>query len=296
MNLNTLLEYLLKEATLAPEAPKDAPLGQYLFAPERSDTPEPKEPNTSLENTLKQRLTQHYTGSGNSKDIEKSISTLINLKNKGMYQKLLNPPSGLAYRFIPNLTPEEASTLFLNNLPVKDITAEPNKAFYVSNIGIIKNPSIRSTVRIGKSLLSSWTVKPTSPNFDDFIYTQNHTVVVLLVADISSNNFIMNPKTLGKVAVGLHRRDLIEQEQEVIAYGPVNVLEAAAIYKSERANSSYNLIANAPYSGFQTFSEPTKAEEFKEPMEYVNDRLRSTEKNLPRRELKESKEPMSINC
>lgn len=44
MNLKQLLEYLLlNEAKLAPEAPKDALAGEYLFAPERSDTPEPKE-------------------------------------------------------------------------------------------------------------------------------------------------------------------------------------------------------------------------------------------------------------
>jgi len=231
MRLNFLLKYLLKEVNLKPEAPKDAPLGQYLFAPERSDTPTPKEPNTELEDMLLANLGSHYSGGSDADSVEYGVLKLLDLKNKGWYQKLLKPPSGLAYRFISGLSPKEASTLFLNNLPTKDVTAEPNKAFYVSNIGIIERPSIVSTVRTEKTLVSSWTIKPTAPNFDDFIFCGNKSVIVLLVADIESNNFIMNPKNLVKAKLNVSRLDRIENEQEVIAIGPVNVLEAAVTYK-----------------------------------------------------------------
>ena len=59
MKLNTLLEYLLREASES-EVPEEyagkPPLGQYLFAIQRTDTPEPKEENTTLESDLLTKL------------------------------------------------------------------------------------------------------------------------------------------------------------------------------------------------------------------------------------------------
>lgn len=108
MKLNDLLKYL-NEAP-SPEAPKDAPLGQYLFAPNRKGVPPEK--NTPLETKIFNSLANHYDGASD-KTADNNIAKLADLKNKGMYQKLLVPPKGLVYRFISNVSPENASKLFL---------------------------------------------------------------------------------------------------------------------------------------------------------------------------------------
>lgn len=74
MRLDTLLEYLLREAKLAPEAPEGSPLGQYLFAQDRRDVPYeqnetgPTEENPKAidENELEAQLFNHYKGAGDA--------------------------------------------------------------------------------------------------------------------------------------------------------------------------------------------------------------------------------------
>lgn len=129
------------------------------------------------------------------------------------------------------LSPKEASAILLNNLPIKEIIEEPNKAFYVSDIGVIENPTIKSIVARGKTSVSSWTLNPRAPNFEKFLDSQLGECSVILVADVASNNFVINPKNLAR-NIPEFGGDLIENEQEVIGYGPINVLEAAVIYLS----------------------------------------------------------------
>lgn len=157
---------------------------------------------------------------------------LLDLKNQGRYLKLLKPPSGLAYRFVGGLTPKEASERYLNRLPVKDIISEPGVAFYAEPIGVVEDPAFKSTY-MPKSKLSSWTIAPTKPEFGNFAISNPGKVSVVLVADIDSNNFIMNPKQLEKNLSNKFYAlpiNTIITEQEVIAYGPVDCLEAAAIF------------------------------------------------------------------
>jgi len=231
VKLDTLLRFLLKEEALAPEASKNSSLGQYLFAPERNDTPIPQEPNTALENSLLKDLGRFYN-TGGTWALDKSLVKLLKLSKQGKYSKLLKPPSGLAYRFIGNLKPEDASSLFLNNYPVEEILSKPNQAFRVSPVGIIKNPAIKSSMGTLNTKLSSWTVAPSEPHFDAFTATGPGHVAVVLVANIQANNFFMNPENLSNsLANGMSLpQSAIEKEQEVIAYGPVNVIDAAAIY------------------------------------------------------------------
>lgn len=256
MKLNDLLKYL-NEAP-SPEAPKGAPLGQYLFAPNRKGVPPEK--NTPLETKIFNSLANHYEGRGSIKGIDNNLATLLALKNKGMYQKLLKPPSGLVYRFISNVSPKEASKLFLNNLPVEDIISEPNKAFYASPIGVIERPSKSSTVARGKTNVSSWTITPTSPEFFEFANSEEGKVSILLVAEVEGNNFFINPKEMSKLGalpvdidnnLDISRLDtrLIQKEQEVIGYGPIDVLEASFLYHSEKQldyKEEYALMNNMP--------------------------------------------------
>ena len=261
MKLNALLKFLTEvsldpagdtgrafmakkrlEKTARPEAPKDAPLGQYLFAPIRDDVP--NEPNTNLENQIQNDLTRHYAGTGNPGNIEKSLVQLFDFEKKGMYKKLLEPPAGLVYRYISNIKPEVASALFLNDLPVEQITEEPNKAFYVSPIGIVEQPSAASSVKRGKTNLSSWTTSPRNSAFSNFTETSSGRVAVLMVADVKSNNFVLNPENMSQFAKSLSMYT-IEDEQEVIAYGPVNVVEASAIYIKESTGLPKKQISSA---------------------------------------------------
>lgn len=236
MKLNTLLEYLLREASERP-APEGSPLGQYLFAPSRSDVPY-EENEIPLEDELEDDLISHYAGTGNISKIERSLRYLKSLEQKGLYTKLLDPPSGVAYRYVSGLTPEEASKMFLNGYPVEDIVETPNVAFVVSNIGTVKNPAAKSTVARGYTTVSSWTLEPELMAFAGFISTEQDKVSILLVADIDPQTFLMNPEALSDVAEPLiAKASVIDFEQEVIAIGPVNVSKAVVIYTKAAALS-----------------------------------------------------------
>jgi hypothetical protein len=306
MKLNTLLEYLLREASES-EVPEEyagkPPLGQYLFAIQRTDTPEPKEENTTLESDLLTKL-KYFYNSGGSKESEKAIKQLLNLKNQGLYTKLLKPPSGLAYRFVGGLTPEQASKLYLNNLPVEDITSEPGVAFYAEPIGVVKDPAWKSTHQVSKSKLSSWTIDPQSPQFGAFAISGPGYVSVVLVADIdsNSNNFIMNPeqlkKTINPKVEDTLPIDTIIAEQEVIGYGPINCLEAAAIYIKPRHSITYDELDmirrglppngpilppdKAPSKG--TYIKPTV---YKNTLKYINDTISKWNNLLTPKDIKD---------
>ena len=241
MKLNTLLEYLLRESE---EEESDNPkgYGKYLFAPERSDTPEPKEPNSKStkdnpipvdEHDLLLGLNNFYGGEI-TPTTNTAMKVLFDLSQTGIddYSKLLKPPSGLAYRFVGKMTPEEASKLYLNGYPVEDIISQPNKAFYVNNIGTIKNPAAKSTMTKTKAStkLSSWTTNPNN-SFFSFVSSDIGKVSILLVADIQSNNFFMNADNVAQTLTKkVLPTQLIKKEQEVVGYGSINVLGAAVMY------------------------------------------------------------------
>jgi hypothetical protein len=287
MKLNVLLEYLLRESESETEAPKGSPLGQYLFAQDRKDVPYeqnetgPTEENPKAidENELEAQLFNHYKGAGDAGSVEKGLKTLKKLEQKGLYTKLLRPPAGLAYRFIGNVTPEQASRDFLH-LSVEDITSEPNKAFYVSEIGTVKRPSAVSTVERGKTSISSWTVDPSATQFDEFLGTEDRKVAILLVADIASNNFLLNPQNISNSQADLDGENgsIIGSEQEVLAIGPVNVLEASAIYKlveAHPAKERMDLIHDIPYIAIRPdpMTKLTPAINFIPILKYVDDAI-----------------------
>ena len=241
MKLNSLLEYLLeepvKQKTVKPEIPEEAPegspMGKYLFAPERTDTPTPKEKNTAEESKALDSLSMFYHRGSVNQETDDGLKKLLYLSKQGLYSKLLNPPVGLAYRFIGDVTPAESSK-FLGGLPTETIISEPNKAFYTSDVGIVNNPAIHSTVSRKTTKLSSWTIKPTSYAMKNFVQTGMGHVALVLVADIKSNSFFMNPKNISK---SLDKNDssnfsieTIKSEQEVIGYGPIGVLGVAWMF------------------------------------------------------------------
>jgi len=237
MKLNTLLSFLLTELA-KPEAPKDAPLGQYLFAPIRTDVPE--EENTPLEDTLQQDLSWHYLGYGDAQRKENSLVKLFSLSKQGLYPKLLKPPNGLVYRFVKNVIPGTASTMFLNGLPVDTITARPGQAFLVEPVGVVEKPASSSTINKGETDISSWTVDPKAPAFYDFCQSRYGGVSILMVAQTEGNNFFMNPKNMikslkpyakGRINFLCGDADLLKDEKEVIGYGPINVIKAVYLYR-----------------------------------------------------------------
>lgn len=296
MKLNTLLEYLLNEAKKPakvppepPEAPADAPLGQYLFATARKDVPKPKEPNTELENTLMKDLNRHFAGEGNVNLIDASLTTLMGFEKQGLYPKLLKPPSGLAYRFMSNVSVGTASSIFLDGLDPEIIMGTSNKAFCVEPIGVIENPAYKSTVGRGTTKAASWTIAPEGYNFGDFTVTRAGSVAILLVADIASNdNFLLNPNNIADYAqenVADFDASLIKKEREVISIGPVNVLKTAYMYVlSDMPTIEPKVFNNMPTINTKTLHSIGKIEkeEFKPIYDYVNDCIQQYGSKLPK--------------
>jgi hypothetical protein len=68
--------------------------------------------------------------------------------------------------------------------------------------------------------------------FSSFLHTVRDLISIILVADIQSNDFVMNPAELSKALSydTIMPVELIGREREVIAKGPVNVLGAAVYY------------------------------------------------------------------
>lgn len=232
MKLNDLLKYLTEASISSPDAPEGSPLGQYLFAPERKDTPKPKEINTDLENEIQQALSDHYSGGGEAEKTEAGVMALFDMKERGLYSKFLEPPSGLAYRFMKCISPEKVSGVFLTGLTVEELTANPGKAIYVPDVGIVSKPNASSSIPRGGEHLSSWTIEPDLSAFSSFLHTVRDLISIVLVADIQSNDFVMNPAELSKALSydTIMPVELIGREREVIAKGPVNVIGAAYYY------------------------------------------------------------------
>jgi len=94
----------------------------------------------------------------------------------------------------------------------------------------VKNPSASSTVARGKTKISSWTTTPEGPHFSAFTDGTPGTVSILLVAETQGNNFFLNPGNVTNALFPFRGLSMIRNEQEVIGYGPINVIEASFLY------------------------------------------------------------------
>jgi hypothetical protein len=307
MKLPTLINYLLSEAKAPSKVPakpikkapdsgatdvpkgKPAPYGKFLFGKQRVDgTPgteyDAREQNTPEEDEIFSNLIGHYGGPENTgTDPEDIVQSILNLKAvKNSYPKLLVPPSGKAYRFVKDLRPEEASEWYLGGLPIEKIVSQPNKAFYVSNPVTVNRPA-RSSTTNPNSIISSWTINPNSGHFSDFAshFNDRDSVTLLLVADIGSNDFIMNPDNLTKTMPHGFISQAMQKEHEVIAYGPVKTIGATIFYIANAPTAlelPRSIVEDAPSLGIKSFSKPLSSTVFIKSIKYIDSILQKSSK------------------
>ena len=177
----------------------------------------------------------------------------------------------------------------MNGYPIEQITSNPNKAIIVEPVGVVEYPSYVSTVARGKTKIASWTIAPKN-TFNTFVATKGGRVALVLVADIASNNFLLNPDNLSKFATANNKEldvSLIKNEKEVISYGPVNVLKASFMYigASENKNSRSKIMSNLPDLDCINYKKASPKEIFIRQYEYVNDVINTCGSNLNKTQL-----------
>lgn len=211
------LPALDEEAKSSDGATSQDKFGRFLFAPERADTPKPKEENNASEERLQSALNSMYWDNDSSQLRGWSDDLLRNIA-QGKYKNMLKPnPGTLAYRFM-SLDYRAASKVL--GISVEEIkNSSPNQAWYVTGC-----PNYVPTRK-----LSSWTVDPEYSAMGDFVSQEEDDVAVVLVARTDGNNFILNPEEMARTGALKKINSKYWYEMETIGVGPIKVLEAAFI-------------------------------------------------------------------
>jgi hypothetical protein len=223
------LTLLLSEA---PEASKDEVFGQYLFAPERKDTPKPKEPNTRKEIDLKNAMNVHYHGSPSA--LNPWIKKLDQLKNAGKYEKVLEVPQRYqyAYRFM-EVDPKILQQMLGGNKKAIDGQKEKDGKWR-SQVGGNFFAGHQSRDHF------SWTVNPAiikkiKEDWGTLLYSKGNKFFVVMRAKIhgGGNDFLLNPDILGKSEIA----DEYGYQKEVISIGDIKLDQMAYIWVRSNVNS-----------------------------------------------------------
>lgn len=226
--LRQLVRSLLQEAEVPPpDEPNVAPdeaMGQYAMPRWRSDAgyEQVDEKDTKVERQFYKALELHYR-SNVSGPLEEVWPEVIEIAKRGLYPTLLVPPAGRVFRLM-NVPPDRAA-LFLG-VDEETVTRRP---------GISQVAPSPPTFRPRK-LTASWTVDPERlVGSDDaaFIKTDPVNVTLLLVADTSGGDFLMNPRGF---AEGWGLGAAYADEGEVISGGPVALEQVAWFYHGGIAN------------------------------------------------------------
>lgn len=214
------LRVILSEKS-EPEAPKNAEFGQYLFGSNRVDVPAKNEPDTKKEfefdNALRTHIVNNY-----SNPLKSLIPKLVQLKNQGEYSKYLEPPRGLVYRFVSDLSPERGALML--GIELSELKKHTDAVTSTEDIPHSYTP---------RKHIASWTTNPEklkNSEFAELPYPGK--VVVLLVADTStSGEFLLNPNNLKKV-VDPNSKRFLNKENEVISAGEVQIVRASFFYRT----------------------------------------------------------------
>lgn len=224
--LQEYYEFYLREE---PEAPADAEFGQYAFAPNRTDVPTPKEPNTDEEDETSQAISD-YLGNNAKKNLDKKSGLLLSLARRGLYKKVLDPKMySKAWR--------------LMRLPSREMPLLMGKSLEELGASGVVGPGMLAPKG---AKVSGWTVAPgvllkDLPNFG------NGNAFVVFVASIKGNKFFGNPGELAKAA-GVPE---VEEEMETIAVGTVQydkcsyvIFDPASMANDEFRKSAMYLALN----------------------------------------------------
>lgn len=209
-----ILRDILFEELTSPEAPEDAPFGQYLFAPDRTDTP--KEANTSAEAKFRKAI-EEYFHTNDKYDLGKVVFDIMKSVDQGFYETWLKTPPMPVWRVISNLS--EKSLEEIINLPLDD--------FGVSGSGTLPQP-------MPFEKLQGWTTDPSLlPKILKVLPTKtkigNYTVVVRCLTN--NNNFFLNPGTLATLI-----KSNYAHQQEVISVGSVKYDSIAYVKHTEHSD------------------------------------------------------------
>ncbi len=201
-----------------PEASENDPLGKYFDGENRDDV-KPRENNTDTEESVIAAIKTHIVDNS-SKSFERYTDLLLKLKKQGKYKPFLTPIPGRAYRLLWNVSAEKAAEIL--RLPINEIEADAGNAWYVSGGGILKPVYAQ---------VQSWSYSLSDVVVDDLLDVGlRRGVGILLVADISKNNFILNWKNLATKAKSMGgAASYLKSEKEVVSVGPVKFIEAAYI-------------------------------------------------------------------
>lgn len=198
--MNTLQEYFEFWLEYAkPEAPSNSVYGNYLFAPTRDDTPDPKEKNTPQENELQAALRGYIAGNSKSR-LSKLSGTLLWMVQNGFYQKILSP----MYQ------PTVYRVLQVNWKKIPSILGLPANRIRYSDV---TGPG---TLKPIDYPISGWTSVP--ENLIDVGAVEPGTSLIVFAASTKKNKFFGNP---GELAKSLGLEDYV-REMETIAVGPVS--------------------------------------------------------------------------
>lgn len=230
-SVRALVRALLREAS--PPTPDEAglkpdeALGQYAFPQNRRDRGEGiDEPDTKVEREFYRALELHYRRN-NSRPLEEVWPEVIEIAKRGLYPTLLVPPAGRVFRLMT--VPPDRAARFLG-VDEETVTRKPGVAHVAPS-----PPTFRP-----RKLTASWTVDPeklirTDPySGTGFIQIYSANVTLLLVADTSGGDFLMNP-------IGFARDWVLgaayADEGEVISGGPVALEQAAWLYHGGSSNT-----------------------------------------------------------
>ena len=201
--LSELASYFEKKyAEKQPEAPKNAPLGEWAWAKYREGVPE--EADTELEKKLYQDLKKHFA----SKRIglpKLTVKILISLMKKGWYRSVLHPPPHKTlYRGLKLNKKELSKLLDISENELKDEGS------------LVFNNSIKPS----NGFSTSWTFKKKiTEDFSKNYGKAKQGFSVILIADVKENpdHFIAGPGGLYDVK-GLSRWHL---EKETVGLEPI---------------------------------------------------------------------------
>ena len=214
-----------------PEANKDDVFGKYLNGQDRKSNSEAGyEPNTPKENELVRNISDYFS-SNQKGEISRKYPLIANLIKQKKYLKYLKAPKNApVYRLMFDLDPKVAAKLL--RLPLKEILADANQAWYVSGGGVLA-PATGQKIQ-------GWSIdlKPkllTSISGFSRKITNQPRVSILFVSNTNKGNFFLNPNTMDDLRV-----DAIEGEDETLSYGPVQFVEACYFYFDPKTSPTFN--------------------------------------------------------
>lgn len=217
-----LKEYVRLILEQEPEAPVDAPFGQYLFADPKKKIrrDEVEEADTDLEEKFLSALRSLYDYNDKNPIISLIRTNLNDLKEKGFYRDYLQPPNQTVYR---GITVDLITAANILNVSLDELNKIEEGIEVVYNKPGILN--IKEEDNKWGNEIMSWSLKKSvASNGLRFMF--NNKVGLLFVANPneSSNNFFLNPRNILKKfdPSKISPKGYLAREMEVISFGPVN--------------------------------------------------------------------------